>query len=489
MITFAKKERGGVSVGSPEAIHIFRDPPKSIHTRKKERINQGDVNYMVRENQDRISENILQFPRGVNPMVGVSYNTHGGGGSTLSCVKNQPQAHNAYKVDKKFVPPIFRQEDLLPLSRQRRDLFSLHSKIVAPYVYYDTNNEYNIDYEPVKKVIHINPSYNPTSGEQHQFHDNVVLNEKRQLYSMQTNIVMPNKTYETQTEKEMKLESKTSAGYINPYNSAPMTLSSQPDNQTIQNGIIIRPSVSVSTNAGVKQTISVTDLNNSQVTREIIDQPLRSYLPSTFNVAFYQPHTEQYKEVELAQTIKEQIAVDVTKNAPIQIYSDGDKGLIKLKEYNWTIHRTNAGNSTLIIETQDRPELYLGKNTPAHSVSTHMESKMRLNHDVNAPTLDKNTPAHSVTSHMEAKLRLNPDVNAPILDNNRPIVSINALPNAINFTDNLSREYNLPPTLNIGGFSNSGTDTTMYSTQNYNPITYNKRQSNKDFIKNNIRNV
>ena len=144
MITFPKKERGGVGLGNHEGVHIFRDPPKSIHTRKKERINEGDVTYMTRENQDRVSDTIMQFARGVNPMVSVSYNSHGAGGARLSSFTNQPQAHNAYKIDKKFIPPIFRQEDLLPLSRQRRDLTTAQSKASSPYLYSSNNNEYTI---------------------------------------------------------------------------------------------------------------------------------------------------------------------------------------------------------------------------------------------------------------------------------------------------------------------------------------------------------
>jgi hypothetical protein len=519
MITFPKKERGGIGLGNQESVHIFRDPPKSIHTRKKERINEGDVTYMTRENQDRISDNIMQFARGVNPMVSVSYNTHGGGGAKLSSTLIQPQAHNSYKVDKKFIPPIFRQEDLLPLSRQKRDLTTVQTKASSPYLYSSNNNEYSIDYEPIKKVIHINPMYNSTSGEQYQFGGNVVLNAKRELYNIQSNLVVPTNIYNLHPQEELQLASKTSAGHITtyksppniytrqpqeelqlasktsaghittyksppititqfaeqelklptrtltgpvtPYNSAPIIINTHPDNQNVQNGIIIRPSVSVSTNVGVKQTISVTDLHNHQVTREIIDQPIRSYLSPTFNVAFYDPLTTQYREIELPQNIKEQITVDLAKNAPIQLFNQGDGGLIKLKDYEWSIHNTPIGNSTLIIESQDRPEIYLTKNTPTYSV----------------------------TAQMESKLRLNPDVNAPILENNRPIVSINSLPNSINFTDNLSREYKLPPSLSVGGFANHGVNPSMYSTQNYNPTTYSKNQSNKDYIREQIKNL
>ena len=432
MIAFPKKERGGSGLGSHEVSHIFRDPHRSIHTRKKERVGTADVNHMTRENPDRYSDAIQKFARGVNPMAGVSYAT---GGAKLTSRATQPQGHNAYKVNKKFVPPLIRQEDLLPLSRQRRDLTSVKSNIKSPFLFIQTVNETKIDYEPIKKTIHINPQFQRSSGGmQNQFSDNIVLDVKRQNYSMQTGAVAPNKTYNVQNGQEWDLKTKTKAGSVQSAVNAPLSQHQSPDASTIDKGIIIRPSVSASTNKGVSATIQVTDLNSRQVTREIKEETLRGYLPSTYKIAFYNPITKDYKEMKLPENLKEKIVADVNKSAPIFVRSEGDNGLIKLKDYNWAVHRTNVGSSTLFIESKERPEIFLR----------------------NDPTIV------SVSAQVEAKLRLNAPVNAPILEGNRPVISVGAMPNAVNVSDNMNRDFNLPPSLRVGGFSNHGVNPSKY---------------------------
>jgi len=59
----------------PEVIHpiIAKDPPKSVTTFKKEYVNEADVMFMVRSNDDRVAENINQYPRGVNVGTNLSF--------------------------------------------------------------------------------------------------------------------------------------------------------------------------------------------------------------------------------------------------------------------------------------------------------------------------------------------------------------------------------------------------------------------------------
>ena len=93
--------------------NILRDPPKSIMTRRIDKVNQdGSINDMMYESGDRFAENINVYARGVNPMVSVQYTNANG-----APVK-QP-----YRIirDGAFRPPILTQEQLLPLSRQPRN--------------------------------------------------------------------------------------------------------------------------------------------------------------------------------------------------------------------------------------------------------------------------------------------------------------------------------------------------------------------------------
>lgn len=101
---------------------IYRDPPKSIHTRKKERVDMSNVTYMIRNDDSRINEGVAYLQRGINPHIDIMYNNVGGGGGGRTTTMPNVQASNPYKImkDGAFRPPMFKQEDLLPLSRQRR---------------------------------------------------------------------------------------------------------------------------------------------------------------------------------------------------------------------------------------------------------------------------------------------------------------------------------------------------------------------------------
>lgn len=94
--------------------NILRDPPKSITTRKIDKVGETTaITEYIDESGDRTSEAIKRYARGVNPMVSVAYNNHG---------TQSKQAFLPYRVarDGAFRPPILRQENLLPLSRMPR---------------------------------------------------------------------------------------------------------------------------------------------------------------------------------------------------------------------------------------------------------------------------------------------------------------------------------------------------------------------------------
>lgn len=114
--------------------NILRDPPKSIHTRKIDKVGQtSEITEMIDQSENRSCEAILQFARGVNPMVSVSYDNfsnnggqrsgavYGGSGGEMT-VGGQTQAYLPYRImrDGVFRPPIVPQRDLMPLSRQPR---------------------------------------------------------------------------------------------------------------------------------------------------------------------------------------------------------------------------------------------------------------------------------------------------------------------------------------------------------------------------------
>lgn len=114
------KER--VSLGSAENWktnnNIIKDPPKSITTRRIDKVNaDGSLNEMMYHTSDRLSENLNVFARGVNPMVSVEYGNRNGG-SVGAPGKMPYRIMNAGA----FRAPQLRIEQLLPLSRQPRNV-------------------------------------------------------------------------------------------------------------------------------------------------------------------------------------------------------------------------------------------------------------------------------------------------------------------------------------------------------------------------------
>ena len=122
--------KGKVTLPSVESWgtnnNILKDPPKSIMTRRIDKVNQdGSLNEMMYDSGDRWAENLNVYARGVNPMVSVQYTNANG-----APVK-QP-----YRImdGGAFRPPELRQEQLLPLSRLPRNVTEV-----------ETNKEF-IDY-------------------------------------------------------------------------------------------------------------------------------------------------------------------------------------------------------------------------------------------------------------------------------------------------------------------------------------------------------
>jgi len=121
------------------SLNILRDPPKSIFTKRIDKVFQNNnFNDLIDGSADRMSEGISVYSRGVNPMVSVSYdnNSNNAGSFTNSSfgygnntsqghINRGTQAFLPYRIADKgaFRPPIRSQYDLLPLSRQPRAWF------------------------------------------------------------------------------------------------------------------------------------------------------------------------------------------------------------------------------------------------------------------------------------------------------------------------------------------------------------------------------
>ena len=114
-------------------MNILRDPPKSVFTRKIDKVGEtSSITQAVDESGNRSCEAINVYARGINPFVSVSYSNHGNnggqrsGGITNAISSCNQAASLPYTVmrDGAFRPPVLRQEQLLPLSRLPRNITS-----------------------------------------------------------------------------------------------------------------------------------------------------------------------------------------------------------------------------------------------------------------------------------------------------------------------------------------------------------------------------
>jgi len=123
-------------------MNILKDPKKSIMTRKIDKVGDTQSILLAQENSgDRIAESINVYARGVNPMVSVSYDNFGNNSGSKSLFAKNANAKLPYKFEV-FRPPVIRQEQLMPLSRQPREWFyALTNPVAEEIVNNKTCNE------------------------------------------------------------------------------------------------------------------------------------------------------------------------------------------------------------------------------------------------------------------------------------------------------------------------------------------------------------
>jgi len=118
------------------SMNIMKDPPKSIYTKRKDKVGTtSHITQQIEDSGDRHDEAILKFARGVNQFTDVEYSNNAsniGRGSSNNVVPGgvvQAKLPNRIMKDGAFRPPIIAPHDLLPLSRPRRPNYSMATNI------------------------------------------------------------------------------------------------------------------------------------------------------------------------------------------------------------------------------------------------------------------------------------------------------------------------------------------------------------------------
>ena len=397
-------QRGGVGLPSWEQPHIYKDPPKSIMTRKKERISEADTMWAFRpdgpsSDPTRINEAIGYISKGTNPSVGVNYQSLNAGGSKTNHL-HPTQAGSIYKVEV-VRPPMYPAESLLPLSRPRiHQTKSVETNPGSALSAYSSIAN-DVDRTEINFAVSAAPSAGPKTVQATSYYKLEAPTPMTARWA-----VNERETYATNTNPGIATEQLVSR-------------------EETSLGTIIRPKYSVSSNVKLGQNDNRNDDASSKVRAEVL---LKNIRPN-YQLVIYDPSNHVSTEVSSNVRQKEYIAIQASLGKPI-ILERNDGSQIRLKDYNWTAVQTNAGVDQVIL-TVENPEIQLERNVPLYaaasavSLPTDSLSRKNLNYNlegklaVNAQTnLDLSTLYNEETTRdMQNRTRLERETTYNNFDN------------------------------------------------------------------------
>ena len=367
-------KKKGFVLGSWEQNHILRNPPSSIHTRKKERVDFADVKWMLND-QSRINESISYLARGTNPMVDVNYNLNTiSGGSHTNSLPNI-QSSNPYKVSN-VRPPMFTQEDLLPLSRMRRKETIGITNPGLPGGFNDTNLMEKTDKGEIKSAI-----------------------DKTKINYID---IHPTATYKFELPQEVFTSNAINHNTLNISATSGIRLNKDDTNRINATNPFEASKVPVLTTAStnISNSMYSGERNELNVESFIKDNIILENISPNFSILVYNTNNKNYSEVFASIKDKTNIAVQSSFNLPINL-SREDGTPIKIKDYRWQIVHSAVGRDNLVLQIQDSPDIQLDRNLPLYTVGSNASGNTKVErfHSSEPITNDKiNTSASSSIS-------------------------------------------------------------------------------------------
>lgn len=360
---------------SVEGVHILREPPKSIHTRKKERIDMSDVTYMIRHDDSRINEGVSYLQRGINPHTDVMYNNSGGGSRTNTF--QNIQASNPYKVmkDGAFRPPIFTQEDILPLSRQRR---SETAAITNPGIR-SGFNVHNLESVFDKAEVH-----SSVDGEKL----NYIAVRPTAVFKMQ----LPQEVFTSYAINDTTLNTSASSNiFINRKDD--LSENRFDSSITSKNPLLSSTTTNIALSGGDIDRTSDIDFDSY-----IKDNIILQNISPNFSILLYNPQTMSYNEVLGTTKDRLNIAVQSSLNRPIYLTRE-DGTPVKIKDYQWKIVQSAVGGDNLVLQILDSDVKIKDVDYRWKTVQSAVgKSGLVVNLDGKEMELERNVPLYSAQS-------------------------------------------------------------------------------------------
>lgn len=351
-----KSHRGGVGLISPIRPHIYADPPKSIVTRKKERVTEADVLWMTRPDGNasdptRINEGIRYFARGVNPSVEIDYSGLGQGSRTHNAKLNRPGS--LYKLDS-VRPPMFPVETTIPFSRPRtHQNKSVESNPGLQNGYSSTTIFDQLDNETVNSAVRSEHQAALPMTVQATSHYQIA-----EPFPMSAKWAINDSTYE-------RFNFTSNPGLFG--QTDPSTTDAYLCRETSPYGTIIRPKAQAST--ALNGSSYMPGNMNSDASGKVRDSLIVENVRPNYQLVVYDPSNHVATQVQANLREKQNIAVKAAAGIPIDLQRpDGSK--IKLSTRNWTVVQTNVGVDQVIL-TLENPDIQLERNTPLYAAESN----------------------------------------------------------------------------------------------------------------------
>jgi len=416
---------GFAGIASYETPTIYRDPPKSIFTRKYEPVNVADVMYMSdptnsRSDPSRINENIQQYARGVNPMVEIDYGGVGGGSKNTSIHQFQAGSTNKIEVVR---PPLMPIETLVPLSAPRiHQNYSMSTNVGSNYTsptqvanLVDHNLIHNATQTDkisgtiksnLSQFLQFGPIYDPSlvNNAVNASKENMMIisNPSQQLQfnpSVDTSLIQSNIMDKQNTaiasSKSQYLQfnpvidanlvqntinDATQKGFVVSNPSQFLQFGPLLDNSLVKNSVVFDKESGVMISNPSLQYIGASEdaLRPKNVDQNKIKDTLLKNLGTNFSsIVLYDPKTNSAIDVYANIKDRNNIAITAAAGNPIVVNTNDGKS-IKLKDYTYQVVQPNIGNTQLVIQVK-QPDVILDRNTPLHAASTNLGTNVGYN--------------------------------------------------------------------------------------------------------------
>lgn len=416
--------------------NILKLPAKSIQTRRRDKV--GDdlqITDWIDDSGDRVCEGISKFAKSINPMVSVSYgNYNAGSGGNPIAYSGKTQASLPRKAmdNGAFRAPIRPLETLLPLSRMPAKVTMAQTHLSFPNS--NKRSEIQTDLRAVKKEI-LQTSVRPTAYLKLEtpacpnYDVGSCINDNNISVSANSGVRMNIGRSENKQVPVKEINAVTIHAIAN--SGVRMNIGRSENNQPPVKEINLMPMHAIA-NSGISMNIGRSE-NNQVPVKEIDDMPMHATANTAYGSNFTVRRTIDDTNVSTEKYIQDALNSDVRVNVsnPVQnngIYQMPDKGYRDdILSGSYTTGIKGSSKYMFFDETKE-----LERNLPNYNATT------------NVSDLSKATNLqHTNTIELVAKA-------SNSVFSNPGSLSKSAI-------DNISsRQFYLPPSLQKGGFNNSG---------------------------------